>query len=99
VRFNAVFRETRVVAKMVMSVEKNLMQGNGDGFAFWVGNNPLAFIFLQGIWGVHPVEGFIGSAVGVNSNTPVGFHHNEARGFIEARLKATNVMNTAASDK
>jgi hypothetical protein len=54
---------------------------------------------LQGIWGVHPVEGFIGSAIGVNSNTPVGFHHNEARGFIEARLKATNVMNTAASDK
>jgi hypothetical protein len=84
VRFNAVFRETRVVAKMVMSVEKNLMQGNGDGFAFGVSNNPLAFIFLQGIWGVHPVEGFIGSAIGVNSNTPVGFHHNEARGFIEA---------------
>jgi hypothetical protein len=82
-----------------MSIEKNFMQGNGDGFTFGVSNNPLTLIFFQGIGGVHPVEGFIGSAVGMNSNTPIGFHHNEARCLVEARFQATNVMNTAASDK
>jgi hypothetical protein len=84
---------------MVVSIEKNFMQGNGDGFTLGVRNNPLTLIFLQRIGGIHPVEGFIGSAVGVNSNTPIGFHHNEARCLVEARLQAANVMNTAASDK
>jgi hypothetical protein len=82
-----------------MSIEKNLMQGNGDGLALGVGNNPLTLIFLQRIGGVHPVEGFIGSAIGVNSNAPIGFHHNEARCLVEARFQAANIMNTAASDK
>jgi len=82
-----------------MSIEKNFVQGNGDALALGVGNNPLTLIFLQGIWGVHPVEGFIGSAIGVNSNTAVGFHHNEACCLVEARFQAANIMNTAASDK
>ncbi len=36
-----------------------------------------SLLFGEVVWGVHPIERFVGSAVGVDGHTSVGLHHHE----------------------
>ena len=66
--------------------------------ALGVGHLPQPVVLAQRVGGVHPVEGLVGTAVGVDGHASVGLHHHEANRFRQVGGESALVVDGAASD-
>ena len=55
-------------------------------------------ILFEVVGGIHPVERFVGAAVGVDGNTTVGFHHDQAGRHREVGGQPSFVIDAAPGD-
>jgi hypothetical protein len=91
----AIFFKTGVFSQFMCAVVKDLMECNGHGFALGVAHNPVIVVVFDDVRGVHPVEWLVCAAVGMNSNTSIGLHHDESQRFGKARLETAGIFNSA----
>jgi acyl dehydratase len=79
VGLHAVLAEPGVGAEVVVEVGHDVVEGNGERLALGVRHHPPPFLLDERVGGVHPVERFVGPAVGVDGDTAIGLDHDESK--------------------
>ena len=98
VSFDAVLLQSRVDSHLDLGVREHFVDRDAQRLALGAGDGPTFVVEGQAIRGVHPVQWFVGTTVGVDRNTAVGFDHDESNGFGQMSGEATVVVDSAAGD-
>ena len=96
--FHAVFLQAWIIAQLVVGVAHHLVQGDGQRLTLGIRHGPVVAVVDETVRSVHPVQRFVGSAVGVDGHTAVVLHHDQPHGLGEVGGEPTGVVDGAASD-
>jgi len=98
VGLHAVLLETRVDTELVDGVGEHLLDRDDELLAGGVRHRPSVVADHQAVRSVHPVQGLVRPAVGVDGHAPVLLHHDEPSGHREMGGQATLVVHRAPGD-
>ncbi len=79
--------------------DRHLVQTDGEGLIGRIGDHPGVVVLGDGVGRVHPVEGLVGAAVGVDGNTSVGLDHDQTHGLGQVRSQASVVVDGATGNQ
>ena len=96
--FDPVLLETGVRTHLPGRVRHHLLEGYHQRLALGVRHRPLDVLGDEAVGGVHPVEGLVGTAVGVDRHAAVGFDHDQPHRGREVAGEPALVVNRTTGD-
>ena len=90
--------QARIDAHVPRRVAQDLVDRDGERLALRVGDRPPAVALRESVRRVHPVQGFVRPAIGMDGHAPVGLHHDQPGGERQVSGEAPGVIDRAAGD-
>ncbi len=103
VRLDTVLDQTGVDTEFVARIVVDLFESDAQLLACLVGDHPQGLGVLDGLllepagW-AHPVQGLVGTVVGVDTHRTVGFDEEETSGRRQMSRQASDVVHTATGN-